>query len=530
MPGSSANIAPVLSLRSVSKRFGGVSALRDVDLDVAQGEVHGLLGHNGSGKSTLIKVLSGFHAPELGAAMALNGRTVNLPLAAGEFREQGIAFVHQDLGILESLSVVENLRLGKIAATGSWHLNWRRESREVTVLLEEFGVDADPWADVAELPPWQRPLLAIVRAVDDMRAAILAEPDRRGLLVLDEPTANLSETGIDKLFAVVRQVAAGGHGVLFVSHDLDEVVELTDRITVLRDGEVAGSANTAEITHEHLVELIVGQPLQTKDAPVRRPNGEIRVLVECLSGEAVDAVDLCVHAGEIAGITGLVGSGYEQVGPLLFGAVAGSGRVTIDGHHAAVESMSPHRAMAIGIGLVPGERLREGCVSSLSASDNVTVPVLRRFQRFGRLDLGALRGHTRQLMTRLAARPDDPDLPIEAFSGGNQQKVLLAKWLQLEPALLVLIEPTQGVDVGARAAILDLIRDCAADGMAILCASADHEQLAQLCDRVLVMRRGRLIGDLSGSALTKDRISLECFRDTTSSDEHGDTIVTKTGA
>jgi ribose transport system ATP-binding protein len=488
--------------------------LRDVDLDVAQGEIHGLLGHNGSGKSTLIKILSGFHRPEPGATMQYNGQEVPLPLSVGGFRDLGIAFVHQDLGIIESLSVVENLRIGKIATASSPHVSWRQEARSVAQLLAEFEVDANPWAEVVALAPWQRPLLAIIRAVDEMRTAMAADPSRRGLLVLDEPTANLSETGVEQLFAIVRQIASAGHGLLFVSHDLEEVLALTHQLTVLRDGKVVGQADTAQIDHARLVELIVGQDLAHAALPAEpTPNAEMRVAVEDLSGPAVEKVSFEVFRGEILGLTGLVGSGYDQVGPLLFGALPGSGTVQIDGHVTPVHRLSTDVAMKIGIGMVPGERLREGCVGELTALDNLTVPVLSRFWRAGRLRLAEMATHARQLIQQLQTRPDNPNLPIEAFSGGNQQKVLLAKWLQLDPAVLLLIEPTQGVDVGARAAILDIIREHAAHGMSILVFSADHDQMAELCHRVLIMRRGRLTSVLTGAAVTKDRISAECFYD-----------------
>ncbi|MGN6130210.1 MAG: sugar ABC transporter ATP-binding protein [Nocardioidaceae bacterium] len=493
---------------------GGGPAGRPPPPPGPQGEVHGLLGHNGSGKSTLLKILSGFHAPEPGGEMSFNDMPVALPLSPGEFRDLGIAFVHQDLGIIDSLSVVENLRVGRIASTSSPHLNWRREARAVEALLAEFGVDADPWAEVASLPPWQRPLLAIVRAVDEMRTAMATAPDRRGLLVLDEPTANLSDTGIEKLFAVVRQVASGDHGVLFVSHDLDEVLELTDRVTVLRDGIVAGRSRTNQIDHDGLVELIVGRAIsRSQRSAVRTERGTKCVTVEGLSGATVENAGFSIHEGEIVGLTGLVGSGYDDIGPLLFGAGAGQGSLTIRDRTVSVAQMTPARAIAMGIGLVPGERLREGCVGSLTAMDNITIGILGRFWRGARLQLREMNDYSRSLMTRLETRPDEPGLTIESFSGGNQQKVLLAKWLQINPTLLILIEPTQGVDVGARAAILELVRDSARAGMAVLVASADHEQLAGLCDRVLVMRRGHLSADLMGEAISKENISTECFRE-----------------
>lgn len=513
------NDTPVLSLRAVSKSFGGVAALRGVDLDVMSGEVHGLLGHNGSGKSTLIKILSGFHDPEPGGTLALNGNSVRLPLPPGGFRDQGIAFVHQDLALIDSLSVVENLRIGRIASTSQLHINWGREAKKTSDLLHEFGIDASPWTEVGQLPAWQRPLLAIVRAVDEMRTAIASDPQRRGLLVLDEPTATLSETGIKQLFDVVRQVARDGHGVLFVSHDLDEVVELTDQLTVLRDGQVAGSATTGEVTNDQLVEMIVGAALVQKEVSSPGPPGEMRARIHGLFGPSVEHFDLELRAGEIVGLTGLVGSGYEDIGPVIFGALPGGGKIDVKGRTHDLTRMTPRTAVAMGIGFVPGDRLKQGCISSLTAMENVGTPVVRRFWRRGRIDISTMREHTRSLMTELGTNPSRPDLDLDAFSGGNQQKILLAKWLQLDPSILILIEPTQGVDVGARSAILDLVRNCAAEGTAVLCASSDQDQLAELCHRVVVMRRGRVGSELSASDVTKDLISSECFKDSAPSED-----------
>jgi ribose transport system ATP-binding protein len=503
---------PILEARHFSKRFGGTLALDDVSLTIGSGAVHGLVGHNGSGKSTLIKILGGYHAPEPGAELVINGNPVRLPLAPGRFRALGMAFVHQDPGLVASLSVVENLRIGAMARQTLKPIAWTDEVRRCEALLAEFGMAVDPRAAVETLRPWQRPMLAIIRAVDEIRR-LQGETDiRRGLLILDEPTANLADSNVGQLFDVVRHVQAAGFGVLFVSHDLDEVLSVTDHVTVLRDGRVAGSGPTAGFTREDLVRLIVGHdipPAEPRAAEARR--SDPLVDVQGLSGPGARDVTLSIAPGEILGASGLIGSGFAEIGPMLSGALpAWPGRMRLGARTIDLANMTPGAAIAAGISYVPGERLREGCIGELTVGENVTLPVLHRFFR-GWLHTRAIDSHARAQLHRFGVRPPDPTLPLEALSGGNQQKVLLAKWLQLAPRLLILQEPTQGVDVGAREQIFAIIRDFAARGGGVLCLSGDHEQLALLCDRVLIFRRGRIAVELAGPDVTKDRIAHECL-------------------
>ncbi|MGH7055826.1 MAG: sugar ABC transporter ATP-binding protein, partial [Stellaceae bacterium] len=496
----------VLEARHFSKRFGGTLALDDVSLTVTSGSVHGLLGHNGSGKSTLIKILAGFHAPEPGASLAINGRAVRLPLAPGEFRALGMAFVHQDPGLIGSLSVVENLRVGALAAGSLAPIGWRAEHDHVRRLLAEFGIDCDPAEPVESLRAWQRPLLAIVRAVDEMRA--LLRNTERGVLVLDEPTASLADANVEQLFAIIRRVRADGYGVLFVSHDLDEVMAITDALSVLRDGRVVGSGPTTGFTKTDLVRLIVGHALRPAAAAHEAPRQAPFAEITGLSGAGVRGADLAVGEGEIVGLTGLAGSGYAEVGRMLIGAAPFcSGRLRLGQRAFDLARMTPRAAVALGIACVPSERLREGCIGELLAGENLALPVLGRFFHRLRLDRRALFAHAASLMHEFGARPTDPGLAFEALSGGNQQKVLLAKWLQLRPHLLLLEEPTQGVDVGAREQILAIVRGFAAAGGGVLCLSADHEQLAELAGRVLIFRRCRIVETLTGRAVSKERIA-----------------------
>ena len=505
--------APVLRLRHFAKRFGGTQALDDVSLDVAAGEVHGLLGHNGSGKSTLIRILAGFHAPEPGAVLEMNGVAVRLPLRPGQFRELGMAFVHQDPALLPALTVTENLRIGALARGGIGRVGWRRQAAAVGALLDEFGITCDPLARVEQLRPWQRPLLAIVRAVDEVRRLSAAGIAGGGLLVLDEPTAGLGDASVERLFAVIERVRTAGFGVLFVSHDLDEVLAITDRVTVLRDGSVAGTGVTSALGKDALVEMIVGRKIERTSTPATpKTAGPPPVAIEGLRGAGVRDIGFTVGRGEILGLTGLIGSGFAEVGALLAGAMpAVAGTLRLEQAVQTLQGQTAREAIAAGVAYVPADRLRTGCIGELSIAENIGLPVLSRLTRGGILSAGALTRHAGALCRQFAVRPDDPTLPLESLSGGNQQKALIAKWLQLAPKLLILEEPTQGVDIGAREQIFAAVRAWAAEGASVLCLSGDHEQLALLCRRVLIFRRGRIVAELTDTDVTEERMAHECF-------------------
>ncbi|MEA2661442.1 MAG: ribose transport system ATP-binding protein [Chloroflexota bacterium] len=503
---------PVVALRHISKTFGGVRALDDVGLTVRRGEVHGLLGENGSGKSTLIKILSGFHAADGGGQLEINGRPVSLPLHPGQFRRLGMSFVHQDLALVRSLSVVENLLVGDLTSKRSWRLSWARERRRARETFKSFGLKLDPRAKVADLRPADRALLAIVRAVEEIRANTADDGSEYGLLVLDEPTVFLPASDRDELFAIVREIAATRASILFVSHDLDEILAITDRVTVLRDGRVRGTVDTAGASDEALVEMIIGRRLEVP--AVEREQAEARkaVSITGLTGRYVRDVSLTVREGEVVGLTGLLGSGFEEIPYYVFGArSATAGRLELDGKAYDLPAMSPTRALEAGVALIPADRERDGSVGSLSLGDNVTVPVLHRYRSRLGLNRSRMRSDARRLLEQFDVRPPDPRLKYRSLSGGNQQKAMLAKWLQTKPSLLLLHEPTQGVDVGARQQIFQLTRQAAADGTAVVCVSTDHEQLAAICDRVVVFGRGRAARELTGDQITKDRIAEQCY-------------------
>jgi ribose transport system ATP-binding protein len=497
----------------LGKSFAGVPALADVDLEIRRGEIHGLLGQNGSGKSTLIKVLAGFHEPDTGE-LTVDRREVPLPLAPGVPQSLGFAFVHQDLGLIPTLSVLENLRLPYFASSRTPKIAWGAMHEEAKLVLARYGVELDPRAQVSDLMPVEKSMLAIIRAVD----SIEGDGQAGSLLVLDEPTVYLPQREVDVLFRLVRQVADSGTGVLFVSHDLDEVMTICDRVTVLRDGRLVDTVATSSLTKSEMVRLIVGHdpsagappplPGETQAAPVA-------ARVEHARGEVVDDVSFDVHEGEILGVTGLAGAGFAELPYLLYGAsTGGTGTLSVGGRSLGLAGLRPGTAVGEGVILVPGNRQVDGCVGSLSLTENVTLPLLGRFFRRFALRHRAEKDYTSGLLERFTVSPRDPDLPVESLSGGNQQKVLLAKWLQLAPRLLLFDEPTQGVDVGAREQIFRILREETARGAAVVCASSDHEQLALICDRVLVLARGRVAHELTGDQITKQEITRRCLTST----------------
>lgn len=493
---------PLVELVGLSKTFGSFRALSEVSLAVRAGEVMGLLGENGSGKSTLIKVLAGFHAPDPGAKLLIRGEFVQLPILPGTFRKLGISFVHQDLAMVPELSVAENMRVAQGVAGRRAFVSWRAERAQVARTFAEFGLDIDPAAPVESLGETDRALVAILRAVGELG-------DQRTLLVLDEPTVFLPREGTDLLFRVVRDLVADRRcGVLLVSHDLNEVLKHSDRVTVLRDGRVQGTVESASSTPRELTELIVGRELA---AAVRQPTltkrRAVAATVTGLRGPRLVSLDVELGVGEIVGMTGLAGSGYEHVLPSLYGAEPASGTLELEGKTLQLDRLTPAKALRSRIVFVPADRKREGSVAELTVEQNLTIPVLDQLRSGVALRPKALAARSRALVEQYDVRPRDTTAIFGNLSGGNQQKAVLAKWLQTDPRLVLLAEPTQGVDVGARAHIFGLLREVAAKGVPIVVASSDYEQLATICDRVLVLARGEVVEELTGEDLTPQVMS-----------------------
>ena len=494
-----------LDIRNLSKNFGGQRALRGVDFSVRAGEVHGLLGQNGSGKSTLIKVLAGFHQPEPGARLMVFGQEVKLPVPPGGFRRLGLSFVHQHLGLIPALTVLENLLLTRLATTQMWRIDWAAAAAAARATFARYDLAIDPTARLARLSSVERALVAIVRAVEEAGGT-------RAVLVLDEPTPFLPRRDVDRLFTLMRRLAAAGAAVVFVSHDIDEVMEITDRVTVLRDGQVAGTLVTAHSDRDTVVRLIVGRALTAAAPRPPVPAAPPAVRVQELSGGQVDRLSLDVQPGEVVGLTGLLGSGYEQVPYLLYGALpARRGRLALAAAAIDLGRWTPAAALRAGLVLIPGDRPVAGGVGALPIVDNMMLPALTTRFRSWLLRRPAMLRAARALGETFGVVPNRPELAFAALSGGNQQKVVLAKWLQLQPRLVLLDEPTQGVDVGARQLVFRAIRDAAARGAAVLCASSDAEQLAEICDRVLILARGRIAAEIAGSALGKHAIVSACY-------------------
>ena len=407
----------LLAVQSLSKTFPGLRALDEVDFAVDSGEIVALVGQNGSGKSTLVKVLTGIYEPDPGARIRHGG---------------SVHVIHQDLGLIPQLNTVENLDLVRsYGARALAPVARRDEVEHARQLLEQFDASFDVTVPVAALTPAERTIVAIARAFDGWDS-----PD--GLLILDEPTAALHSDEVGRLFTAVRRAAATGAGVIFVSHRLDEVMDLADRVVVLRDGRVVADAPVAELDHNELVRLIVGSALADEGPRVECAKGDFALSVHGLTGGLVRKLDLDVCAGEVVGVAGILGSGREHVAALLFGAQPRvSGDVEVRG--VGLPPADPRASIAAGVAYVPGDRHAEGAVMPMRVRENLTLPdLLRLRRRFWRLDRSAERAEVADWIDRVALRPADPERPLELFSGGNQQKVVLAKWLRNRPRVLLL--------------------------------------------------------------------------------------------
>jgi ABC-type sugar transport system ATPase subunit len=496
--GSQLTANPLLRVRHLSKSFPGVRALDDVSFDVHAGEILALVGQNGSGKSTLVKILAGVHGADPGSSVTLRAQDEGAEDAAQ------LHFIHQDLGLVPMLSAIENIDLGQpLGRRGYRPSPLRRERHHAERLLAKFDVQLDVRAPVGELSPAERTIVAIVRALDGWKHL-------RNVLVLDEPTAALHGDEVRRLLDVVRRVARNGAGVIYISHRLDEVIELADEVMVLRDGRLVARAPRGAFDHDALVRMIAGEISPV--APARaRSAGRVRLEVRGLSCPAIRRADLQVRAGEIVGVTGILGSGRERLAGALFGADPGAaGSVLVDGRRVAARS--PSASIAAGMAYVPADRHRDGGLMTLTARENLTLPFLAPLTGNARgIDRREERREARHWFARVGLRPLEPERPLNLFSGGNQQKVVLARWMRTEPIVLLLDEPTHGVDVGAKEAIHALVSDAAAGGAAVLVTSSDVKELARLCDRVLVMREGRIADDLHGTSLSESRLTAEAL-------------------
>jgi ribose transport system ATP-binding protein len=495
----------MLDLHNVSKAFPGTKALDGVSLQVQAGEIHALVGQNGSGKSTLIKILAGFHHPDHGASATVSGAEFRLGDAAAA-HAAGLRFVHQDLGLIDSLDCVDNLALGAGYATGfGGRIRWRRQRAAAREALRRVGHgDVKVTSLVSHLSAFEKTALAIVRAIRDWESG--DGTAKVSLLVLDEPTATMPRPEVDKLFGLVRRVAEAGKSVLLVSHHLDEVFAIAHRVTVLRDGRSEGTHRLADLTRADLIRLMTGGIVEEVTRSAEQHTGEVLMSARGLGGRVLRDFDLEVHSGEVVGIAGLNGSGRDEVCELIFGARSRTGTVTVRGKE--LPPSRPDLAISRGLALVPADRHGAGLILNESVRENLTLVDLKPF--WGRWWLSGSRERraARDWIDKLAIRTSSMDAVVESLSGGNQQKVVMGKWLRTEPAILLLDEPTQGVDVGAQAELHRLTRAVAdSSGSAVVLCSSDERELSHVCDRVIVLCEGAVTAELAGEQLVSQRIA-----------------------
>ena len=467
------------------RRFGGVHALRGADLVVYRGEVHALVGENGSGKSTLLRILSGQLQPDAGD-FVVDGRRGGFRNPSDALRH-GVAMVSQETTLAPDLSVAENILLGHRMPRRARVIDWRATHRAAAAALERLGLDLDPAQSVRRLRPDQAQLVEIARALSlDAR-----------VLILDEPTSSLTDDEVAALFAAVRRLREQGTAVIFVSHRLDEVLDLGDRVTVLRDGVTVGAAAAADLDRGSLISLMVGHALDAAAAaPHEDVHDELVLRTEGLSGAgAFSAVDLSVARGEVVGLAGLVGAGRTELLESLFGLHRVTGRVEVGG--LSVAFRRPADAIRAGVALVPADRKRQGLVLHRSVHENLLLAVGARGLRLRRPNRAREAVVVAGAVDRLQIRAHSTRVAVSTLSGGNQQKVLLGKWLETEPRLLMLDEPTRGVDVGAKAEIYRLLLEARTRGIGVLVSSSEIPELLTLCDRIVVMFRGRVAASLA---------------------------------
>jgi ribose transport system ATP-binding protein len=490
---------PILEIHGLRKSFPGTVALDGVDLDLRGGEVHALVGQNGSGKSTLVKILAGFQDPDDGSRIELDGEELSVHDTSAT-HALGLRFVHQDLGLVDALDTVENLALGSGFETGfGARIRWADQREAARRRLGALGYDFDVRRPVRELNASERTGIAIARALENVESA--------RVLVLDEPTASLPRHEVRILFAAINRVRELGLGVIYVSHRLDEIFAIADRVSILRDGRKVATLDTESLDDEQLVSLMIGRGRDASQRP-ELPDDERPVVLEVVNmrGVTVDGVDLIARRGEVLGIAGVTGSGRDELLSLIFGSAPRAGLVRVGGRE--VRSSDPSAAIAARMALVPAERHRVGCVLPMSVAENCTLTDVRRFARFaGLLSRRKELGEVKDWIASFDIRPPRPDAVFGTLSGGNQQKVMLAKWLRTKPQVLLLDEPSQGVDVGAKDKIHELARSAADDGVAVVMASSDDIELSERCDRILVMSHGAIVTELVGPEISPENLA-----------------------
>ncbi|MEM6712285.1 MAG: sugar ABC transporter ATP-binding protein [Pseudomonadota bacterium] len=488
---------PVLSLRGIEKRFPGVKALCGVDLDLYPGEVTALIGENGAGKSTIVKVLTGIYTPDAGT-LSMHDEPLQVT-SAQDAVKAGIAAIHQETVLFDELSVAENVFIGHAPRNRLGAIDHAAMRREAASILKRIGADIDPSVRLADLGIASRHLVAIARALSAQASVV----------VLDEPTASLSAHEIEEVYALVERLKAEGKAILFISHKFDEVFRIADRWTVFRDGELVGSGKISAVTEDDLVRLMVGRDVgQVFPTRTVKPGEEVLEVQNYTHPTEFSGISFTLRKAEILGFYGLVGAGRSEVMQALFGVTKPSdGAVLLDGNPKAIRS--PADAINAGIVYVPEDRGRQGAVLGLPIVDNVALPSLQTLSHRGFVQMAEeyalAQTYTRRLDLRAAALDQD----IGELSGGNQQKVVIAKWLATKPRVIILDEPTKGIDIGSKAAVHDFMAELAAEGLAVIMVSSEIPEVLGMSDRVIVMREGLIAAELSGDDLTPERLVRE---------------------
>lgn len=492
-----ASAAALIELEGISKRFPGVQALSDVSLRLGRGEVLGLVGENGAGKSTLGRILAGIHAPDAGTVRCA-GEAVTLS-SVREALDLGLVLIHQELNLADNLDAAANVLLGRELRSGRFPgaLDFEVERAEAAKWMTAVGLDVDPTTKVSELPIGQRQLIEIAKALS---------VDAR-VLVMDEPTSSLTEPEVERLFKVVKSVAARGVSVVYISHRLREIEELCDRVAVLRDGALVGELVEGEISRSSLIPLMVGREITSLRSGQPLEPGEVALEVRGLRGAVhpEPGVELTVRSGEIVGLAGLVGAGRSELLEAIFGvAPALAGEVQVAGEGLSLGS--PRAAIERGLALVPEDRKDQGLVLEMGVRENTSLATIGRDATLGFIASQEEERQAGEVIERLAIKTPSAEQEVRLLSGGNQQKVVLGRWLATSPKVLLMDEPTRGVDVGAKQEIYQLIEELAADGMGVLFASSEMEEVLGLADRVLVMHEGRLMGEVRGAEMTEEAV------------------------
>lgn len=487
-------MADLLKMEGISKSFSGVSVLDKVQLSLQEGEVLALMGENGAGKSTLMKILSGIHTKDEGT-IKLQGteQVVSSPKVA---QNLGIAIIHQELNMIPYLSVMENLFLGRELKYGRTGIvNWSKMRDEARKSLNQLGLELSPDTLAGELSVGQQQMVEIAKALS-MQAKIL---------VLDEPTAALTKREIEKLFQVIENLKAQKVGMIYISHRMGEIFQISDRITVLRDGRYIGTRETRETSMDEIVHMMVGREIKELFPKVEASLGEERLRVEGLSQPGkLENIGFSLRAGEILGIAGLMGAGRTELVKTIFGAESYSGKIYVD--NQAVNIKKPMDAIRAGIALVTEDRKGEGLVLELSVRENLALPNLRALSRSGFMSHRMEQEFVDKSIQKLHVKVHHPNQRVGSLSGGNQQKVVIGKWLETRPKVLILDEPTRGVDIGAKREIYDLMNHLVQEGVAILMISSELSEVLGLSDRVLVMHEGRITGEFLRENATQENI------------------------